>query len=89
MKYPNVEKSLQTRYYIYWTNGPRQQQPCSHVDDATGDVHKIFLSIEKRARNNRKKQKRNNNHSCEQLLYLQTLQILIERTREMLDEESI
>jgi len=60
-----------------------------HVDYAARDVHEIFLPVEKRARNNRKKQKRNNNHSCEQLLYLQTLQILIESTREMLDEESI
>jgi hypothetical protein len=60
-----------------------------HVDYAAGDVHEIFLPVEERAGNNRKKQKCNNNYSCEKLLYLETLQILIESSREMLDQESI
>ena len=89
MKYPNVEKSLQKRYYIYWTDGPHQQQPYSHVDDAAGDVHKIFLSIEKRARNKCENQEKYDNDRCEQLLDLNALQILIESRGKVADQESV
>ena len=60
-----------------------------HVDYTAGNVHEIFLPVEERAGNNRKKQKCNNNYSCQKLLYLETLQILIESIREMFVQESI
>jgi hypothetical protein len=63
--------------------------PDAHVNDTAGDVHEVFLRVQKGARNKRKQQKGDNHNCCEEFLDLKALQLLIERFREVPDEKCI